>query len=92
MPEDMKGLAEGFGVAIPGLGGSTTGESGGEGALGGILNQLLGGGDSGSTTGATEGSSEPTPSGTESEPSSGEEEKKPLLDPGTLLKKLKKLF
>jgi AsmA protein len=88
MPEDMKGLAEGFGVAIPGLGGSTTGESGGEGALGGILNQLLGGGDSGSTTGATEGSSEPTPSGTESEPSSGEEEKKPLLDPGTLLKKL----
>jgi AsmA protein len=88
MPEDMKGLAEGFGVAIPGLGGGTTGESGGEGALGGVLNQLLGGGDSGSSTAPAEGGTEAAPSETETTPSGGEEEKKPLLDPGTFLKKL----
>jgi AsmA protein len=90
MPEDMKGLAEGFGVAIPGLGGGTAGESGDEGtlggAVGGVLNQLLGGGSGGSSTAPAEGGSEAAPSESEPEPSS--EKKKNSLDPGSLLKKL----
>ena len=88
MPDSMKGLAEGLGVALPGLGGGASGESGGgvEGAVGGVLNQLLGGGG-GSTTEPSEGATEAAPSEAEPEPSE-KKKKKEILDPGKLLKKL----
>ncbi|MDX1400508.1 MAG: AsmA-like C-terminal region-containing protein, partial [Kiloniellales bacterium] len=54
MPDDMKGLAENFGVAIPGLGGS--GDGGAAGAIGGAVQGILGGGTSGGSTSGDGGS------------------------------------
>jgi AsmA protein len=87
MPDDMKGTAQGLGIAIPGFGGGGEGEGAGgvEGAIGGALNQLLGGGSDSTEEGAAPSTEEPAPS------DSGETKKKKKKE-SEAEKLLKKLF